>query len=151
MEIPKYSFITMVPLAGPIMAERWKLDIAEAMAQVAKQYDHRLSPDAFGGPNFSLYSRLAVCKSKAELAIELLSVSVSLYDSFLYEITSIYREEFRDVPMSIDFTDDADTIAIREILTEFYQIYPEVTVVTMMPLDFDGTFGFVVIPKDMNP
>lgn len=151
MDIPKYSFITMVPWAGTVMAERWKLDIAEAMVTILKQYEFRLSPEALGGPNFSLYSRLAVCKSKAELAIELLSASISLYDSFVYEITCTYREEFRDVPMSIDFTEDADVIAVREILTEFYKLHPDVTIVTMLPLDFEGTFGFVVIPKDMNP
>lgn len=107
---------------------------------------HRSAPD-----NFSVYARLATCKNKAELSIELLSMSITMFDSFQYEIHETYREYFRDTHWPDRMFEDADTIAVRDILIEFYKIHPEVTIVTMMPLDFEGKFGFVVIPKDMNP
>lgn len=151
MEIPKYSFITMVPWAGPILAERWKIDLSEAMGRVIEEYEFLVRRHTSEKGDFSIYSRMAVCKSKAELAIELMNVSVSLFDSYQYEIRETYRENFRDTHYPEEFFEDADTISVKEILTEFYKVHPDVTIVTMMPIDFDGTFGFVVIPKDMNP
>lgn len=151
MDIPKYSFITMVPWAGPILAERWKNDLNDAMGRVLEEYEFLLKRHTDPKGDFSIYSRMAKCKTKAELAIELTTVAVTFFDSFQYEIRDTYHEYFRDAVYSAEFFEDADAVSVKEILTEFYKIHPEVTIVTMMPIDFDGTFGFVVIPKDMNP
>lgn len=151
MEIPKYSFITMVPWAGPILAERWKIDLNNASGRVLEEYEYMLKRHTSPKGDFSIYSRMAQCKTKAELAIELTTVAVTFFDSFQYEIRDTYREYFRDTVYPDEFFEDADAVSVKEILTEFYKVHPDVTVVTMMPLDFEGTFGFVVIPKDMNP
>ncbi len=96
--------------------------------------------------DFSLYSNLAAAKSKAEFAIGLTAASVSIFDSFVYEIAENYREYFRDTPKNEPFDVDADYVSIKNILEEFYKVTQGVIITNMFPLDLEGTIGFVVIP-----
>lgn len=45
--------------------------------------------------------------------------------------------------------EDPDVVSMYRVYKEFKSNYPSVEVYSMLPIDMNGTFGFVIYPNDM--
>lgn len=46
---------------------------------------------------------------------------------------------------------DQDVVDVYRLYREFHEMYPKHDVLTIIPVNLSGTFGWVVQPKDMKP
>lgn len=150
MQLPEHTFFLKKSDTASRLGERWYVELKESSVNLDKTMEEVLySETAY--ENYTFFHKLV---GKQRLAMEQAvkrTIMTSLFDMYQLEIGKIYKEAFRDGLSNDLDLEDPDVVDIKGILDEFYAEHPNMIVINLVPIDFDGTMGFVVMPKDMNP
>lgn len=125
MELPKFTFFLKKTDTASNIADRWYIELSESLVETV--------------PTDLRQSKITHS-----------AIMLELFDLYQLKITEIFKESFRhEVDPQLDL-EDPDVSDLKNILDEFYLEHPNMFVVSLVPVDFEGTIGFVVMPKDMN-
>lgn len=127
-----YKFIVAPTINGGLYAEEFR----------TRFYDEFHCKDV---PN----PELSLVLSKSELTGNNRS---KILHYFQRTVMSSYGENILESDGRIDeliYDDDPDVVSMYKVYSEFKTNNPKLEVLTMIPIDMNGTFGFVIYPNDM--
>lgn len=101
----------------------------------------------------SFRERVAQTNYIGVMCNEIMMFELCAFKTFQSEVQEFYNEFFFDREDGYKEATPDDKLGqlLIRIVREFYQDHPNLLIVSMVPINMTGTFGFVVIPKDMNP
>lgn len=129
-----YKFIVQPSTNGGLFAEEFRM----------RFYDDKQCHDE---PN----PELSVVLSKHEQK-DIPAARQKILHYFQRTVMSAYGENILETAGPSDellYDSDPDVVSMYKVYTEFRTNNPKLDVLTMLPIDMAGTFGFVVYPNDM--
>lgn len=129
-----YKFIVAPTINGGLFAEEFRM----------RFYDERQCQDE---PN----PELSLILSKHEQK-DLGEARQKILHFFQRTVMSAYGEnilESAGASEELLYDEDPDVVSMYKVYHEFKVNNPRLDVLTMLPIDMSGTFGFIVYPNDM--
>lgn len=124
---------------GPLMAQRFKDEFDTRIREVH---------DALDDTPFDPVTVDSMMRTIAG-GFDLRKFQVKVIETFDHYTLAMYDDEL--IQAFENGTEDPDMHDVVEIVNEFSSNNPGYSIQSIVPIDLRGTFGFVVIPKDMNP
>lgn len=130
----EYKFIVATTINGGLFAEEFRMRFYA---------DKHCQDDP--------YPELSLILSKHEQK-DLSQARMKILQFFQRTVMSTYGETILESAGATDellYDEDPDVVSVYKVYKEFRTNNPRLDVMSMLPIDMNGTFGFVIYPNDM--